>query len=64
MPKNEAAKKWGSFFTVAILQMWNSQKTDAISETAVFIKFQWMQIDMKNEFIKEQEAKPERRHHA
>ena len=37
MPKNDAAK---SFFSIAMLQMRNDQRTDAISETAVFIKFQ------------------------
>ena len=36
-PKIEAAK---SFFSIAMLQMRNGQRTDAISETAVFIKFQ------------------------
>ena len=37
MPKNDAAK---SFFSIAMSQMRNDQRTDAISETAVFIKFQ------------------------
>ena len=37
MPKNEAAK---SFFSIAMLQVRNGQRTDAITETVVFIKFQ------------------------
>ena len=37
MPKNDAAK---SFFSIAMLKMRNDQRTHAISETAVFIKFQ------------------------
>ena len=37
IPKNEAAK---SLFGIAMLQMRNGQRNDAISETAIFIKFQ------------------------
>ena len=58
IPKHEAAK---SFFSIAMLQMRNDQRTDAISETAVFIKFQWIHIDMKTNFIKEQSCKETRK---
>ena len=37
MTKSETVK---SFFSIAMLQMRNGQRTDVISETAVFIKFQ------------------------
>ena len=48
-PNNEAAK---SFFSIAMLQMRNGERTDAISETAVFIKFQWIHIDMKTNLLR------------
>ena len=53
MPKSEAAK---SFFGKAMLQMRNGQRTDAISETAVFIKFKWIHIDMKTNFLRNKAA--------
>ena len=62
MPKNEAAK---SFFCIAMLQMRNGQRTDTISETAVFIKFRLIHIDMKTNLLRNKAAKkPERQHHA
>ena len=55
-PKNETAK---SFFSIPMLQMRNGQRTDAISETAVFIKFEWIHIDMKTNLLRNKAAKRE-----
>ena len=49
MPKNESAK---SFLSIAMLQMRNGQRTDATGKLAVFIKFQWIHIDMKTNLLR------------
>ena len=53
-PKNEAAK---SFFSIAMLQIRNGQRTYAISEAAVFTKFQWIHVDMKTNLLRNIAAK-------
>ena len=44
--------------------MKNGQRTDSISETAVFIKFQGIHIDMKTNLLRNKAAKPDSWYHA